>query len=430
MSNVAIIGAQWGDEGKGKVVDILARRFDYVVRFQGGHNAGHTVVIDGQKYALHILPSGVFNPDAVNVIANGVVVDPFQLVKEIRGFEEKGVKLTPKNLRVSDRAQVIMPYHGMIDRFRDGVSGPRKIGTTGRGIGPAYEWKAARRGVRFCDIRDREALAELIESEFEVLDRRYKDVAELEGWTAAKMLESMTEVLDILQPYVVDTVALLAEARAQEKSLLFEGAQATLLDLDFGTYPYVTSSNSCAAGITAGAGVPNSTVHNVIGICKAYATRVGEGPFPTELHDATGEELRKAGMEFGTTTGRPRRCGWLDLVALKYAHNINGYDTVAIMKLDVLDGQKELKVCTSYTINGEDTVNFPASARDLAKAQPNYQTLAGWDGSVADVRNYDDLPEAAKSYLAFIEDYVGCPVGLVSVGPDREQTIIRNAELF
>ena len=430
VTNLAVIGTQWGDEGKGKVVDLLARQYDYVVRFQGGHNAGHSVVINGVRFALHVLPSGVFNPNAVNVIGNGVVVEPLALVKEIKGMREKGIAITPQNLKISDRAHLILPYHGVIDRHRDSAPGMVKIGTTGRGIGPAYEWKASRHGVRFCDIGDREALKARLESEMQIIAGRYQNISEIAGMTAASILDEVAEALDMLEPHVADTVALLTRARKDGKTILFEGAQATLLDVDFGTYPFVTSSNSCSVGICAGAGVPAASVGNPVGIFKAYLTRVGEGPFPTELEDETGEALRKAGMEYGTTTGRPRRCGWLDLVALEYACNINGFGTLAMMKLDVLDELSEIKVCTAYEIDGRKVVDFPASGADLAKAVPVYETLPGWQTSVADTRSFEALPAAAKDYIGFIEKHCGVPVGLVSVGPDREQTIIRDQDIF
>jgi len=425
VTNYAVVGAQWGDEGKGKVVDLLANRFDYVVRFQGGHNAGHTVVFNGEKFALHVLPSGIFSRNAVNLIGNGVVVDPFSLIREIEGLAARGIAVTPANLKISDRAHLIMPYHGIIDRFSES-SGKRKIGTTGRGIGPAYEWKAARRGIRFCDIAHPDHLRAQIEAELELIHLRYGDIAELGQWTPATMMAHLTPALEFLAPYVADGVSLLADARARGADILFEGAQAALLDIDFGTYPYVTSSNSCAVGICAGAGVPPSAVERVIGISKAYTTRVGEGPFPTELMDADGDHLRKAGIEFGTTTGRPRRCGWLDLVALAYAHALNGYDTLAVMKLDVLDGFKTLRICTAYELDGKVISHFPASAVDLAAARPLYHELPGWAEPLTDIRHFRDLPAEAQAYIHYIEEHTGCPVGLVSVGPDRGQTILRD----
>ena len=427
--NVAVTGAQWGDEGKGKVVDTLAARFDYVIRYQGGHNAGHSVVFDGKRFALHVLPSGVFHPETINVIANGVVVEPFSLIKEIEGLHAEGIAISPQNLKISDRAHVIMPYHGIIDRFRDST-GQRKIGTTGRGIGPAYEWKTARCGIRFCDIEDQAHLKTLIEEGLDIIQRQYRDIDELANWTVSRVLDKMAPALATLAPYVTDCVRLLAEARDEKKSLLFEGAQATLLDIDFGTYPYVTSSNSSTTGICAGAGVPTKTVDRVIGIFKAYATRVGEGPFPTEIKEGVVDVLRKVGSEFGTTTGRPRRCGWLDLVALNYAHRINGFDSLAMMKLDILDHLEEIMVCTSYSLNGSNSKDFPASLMGLSQAKPNYQTFPGWKVATTHIRDYASLPQRAKSYLAFIEDYLNCPIGLISVGPDRGQTIIRDRRFF
>ena len=429
LANFAVIGSQWGDEGKGKVVDILARKFDYVVRFQGGHNAGHTVVFEGERFALHVMPSGIFQKSTVNLIGNGVVVEPFSLIKEIEGLRARGVAVTPENFNISDRAHIIMPYHGIIDRFRDSLSGERKIGTTGRGIGPAYEWKAARRGFRFADLAHPEHFRELLTAEMTGLHQRFQEIEELAEWSVDNTIEKLQPAFDFLKPFVVDSVTMLAKARAQNKTILFEGAQAVLLDIDFGTYPYVTSSNACAVGISAGAGVPPNSVHCTVGIFKAYATRVGEGPFPTELHDHMGEALRKAGLEFGTTTGRPRRCGWLDLVALKYAQDLNGLNILAMMKQDVLDGLDEIKIAYAYELDGEEISHFPASIVDLGRVKPLYHTLPGWKQTICDFRNFDDLPQAAKDYVYYIEKAVGCPIGLVSVGPDRAETIIRDERL-
>ena len=430
MTNLVVAGAQWGDEGKGKVVDVLARKFDYVIRFQGGHNAGHSVVFAGERFALHVLPSGVFNPNAVNLIGNGVVVEPFSLFKEIEGLRARGVELTPDNLKISDRAHIILPYHGIIDRFRDSHSEHRKIGTTGRGIGPTYEWKAARRGIRFCDIRHPEHFCSLVRKELNLIRQSYRDVEELKEWDEETTLARLSPILTFLEPFVVDGVRLLHQAREEGRTLLLEGAQATLLDIDFGTYPYVTSSNSCAAGVSAGCGLPPSAIDGVIGITKAYATRVGEGPFPTEEFGPAGDDLRKAGHEFGTTTGRPRRCGWLDLVALKYACRVNGYDTLAIMKQDVLDELDEIRICHAYELDGEQIDWFPASVYDLERLKPIYRTLPGWKTNLTEIQQYDDLPQNARNYVDFIEDFVGVPVGLISVGPDREQTIIRDPRFF
>ena len=425
MANFAVVGTQWGDEGKGKVVDILASKFDYVVRYQGGHNAGHSVVFKGERFALHVLPSGILNPKTINVIGNGVVVDPFALIKEIEGLAKRGITVSPENLKISDRAHVILPFHGILDRYRDSLSGQRKIGTTGRGIGPAYEWKAGRRGFRFCDIGHPDRLKDFLKMELTTISQLYHQVEELSQQDADTMVGQLLPALNFLHPFVVDSVSLLKEARVENKTLLFEGAQATLLDVDFGTYPYVTSSNSCAVGICAGAGVPPTSVQKVVGIFKAYITRVGEGPFPTELDDHHGEAMRKAGHEFGTTTGRPRRCGWLDLVALKYACNLNGFDTLAMMKLDVLDQFEEIRVCVAYRIGGKQVDAFPASLYDLQRAEPVYETLPGWQQDTGTIRSFEDLPDQAKNYIRFSEQHTGCPIGLISVGPDREQTMIR-----
>lgn len=430
MTNTAIVGAQWGDEGKGKVVDHLADKFAYVIRFQGGHNAGHTVVFNGERYALHVLPSGIFHPGTVNVIANGVVVDPFQLVKEIKGLREKGIEISPANLKISDRAHLIMPYHGIIDRHSDSRPGHRKIGTTGRGIGPTYESKVGRRGFRFCDIMDMGHFHKMVKGELADINQRFPEVGELRAWDADQTTEKLDQALAILRPFVTDAVYMLAEARSENKRLLFEGAQATLLDVDFGTYPYVTSSNSCAAGICAGAGVPPTSIQRVIGIFKAYQTRVGGGPFPTELEGETCDVLRRAGQEFGTTTGRPRRCGWLDLVALRYALTLNGFQSLAMMKLDVLDSLENIKVCVGYRIDGEITKRFPASAASLERCEPIYETLPGWQTPVNGVRRFEDLPAAAREYIAYIEEHTGSSIGFVSVGPDREQSIIRDTQFF
>lgn len=423
MTNVAIIGTQWGDEGKGKVVDALAHTFDLVVRFQGGHNAGHTVVFNDERFALHVLPSGIFQKNTVNLVGNGVVVDPFSLLKEIDGLTKRGIAITPDNLKISDRAHLILPYHGIVDRYRDSGGGMH-IGTTGRGIGPAYEWKAARRGIRFCDLAHRDNLRDMLAQQLSLLNQHYGDVDGLSEMTIDTLWRDLEPALDRLEPHVADGVALLAEARQQNKRILFEGAQAVLLDVDFGTYPYVTSSNSCAVGISAGAGVPPRTVQHIIGVCKAYTTRVGAGPFPTELDGEVAENLRDAGHEFGTTTGRPRRCGWLDLVALKYAHRLNGFDAIALMKMDVLDKMAEIGVCTTYRVDGQATDCFPASPIDLERAEPVYHYLPGWQTSLTECRTWDDLPKAAHDYINYIAEFIGCPVGLISVGPDRQQTIM------
>lgn len=427
--NTAVIGAQWGDEGKGKVVDVLARSFEYVVRFQGGPNAGHSVVFGGDRFALHVLPSGIFHPTATNIIANGVVVDPVSLVKEIKGLSDKGIQVDPSRLKISDRAHIIMPYHGIVDRHKEASNSEKKIGTTGRGIGPTYEAKVGRRGIRFCDLNYADYFWERAGENLAQMQASHPDCEALRQLTVADMKAQIQEALDFLHPFVTDTTAMLARVYKEKRSILFEGAQATLLDVDFGTYPYVTSSNSSAAGINAGCGLPPRAVDRTVGIFKAYATRVGEGPFPTELDDAVGESIRKAGHEFGTTTGRPRRCGWLDLVALRYTVEINGFDTLCIMKLDCLDHLQELFLCESYEIGGKTIETVPASAFELAAVTPRYRRMEGWNTSLENIREFDALPESCRTYLRHIEDYLDCPIGIVSVGPDREQTIVRDPAL-
>lgn len=429
MANFAITGAQWGDEGKGKIVDVVSPQFDLVIRFQGGPNAGHSVVFNGERFALHVLPSGIFQKHTQNIIGNGVVVDPQSLTKEIEGVTSRNIPITPANLKISQRAHLIMPYHRIIDQFRDkGDTGPI-IGTTGRGIGPTYEWKAARRGLRFCDVVNRPLFEKKLKEECAYIQRNFSHIKELAAWTYERILEEVTPALDLLAPFVTDTVSLLADARKQGAKFLFEGAQAALLDIDFGTYPYVTSSNSSTLGLHAGSGVPLNTVDQTIGIFKAYTSRVGAGPFPTELHDETGENIRVAGHEFGTTTGRPRRCGWLDLVALRYTHLLNNYTYLAITKLDVLDDFDTIKVAVNYDVDGTISNQFPAAAETLEAVKPQYKEFPGWKKDLGQIRRYEDLPQEARTYLDFIESYMGCPIGIVSIGPDRDQTIIREGRL-
>jgi len=430
LRNLVVVGAQWGDEGKGKVVDLLAPHYQTVVRFQGGNNAGHSVEFDGRRFALHLLPSGIFHQGSVNLIAGGVVVDPIALASEIQSFRDKGIEITASNLKISDRAHILMPYHGIIDRFRDKAPDRRTIGTTGRGIGPAYEWKAKRRGIRFCDLEDEIRFEHLLRNELEMLLHRYSDIPAIAELTYPGLRALLDAPLDLLRAHIVDGVTFLAERVEQESGILFEGAQACLLDVDLGTYPYVTSSNSCAAGVPAGAGVPANALHSVLGVTKAYASRVGEGPFPTELSGDIGEQLQTSGKEFGTTTGRPRRCGWLDLVALKFACRVNGFSSIALMKLDVLDGFQEVQLCYGYDHNGQTTDNFPASLAQLERARPLYRSFEGWQQPLHQARHWADLPQNARRYLDHICDYLGCPIDLVSVGPDREQTLIRPGGLL
>ncbi|MCB1044317.1 MAG: adenylosuccinate synthase [Acidobacteria bacterium] len=430
MRNVAVIGAQWGDEGKGKVVDVLARHFGCVVRFQGGNNAGHSVQFGGRHFALHLLPSGILEGQNINLIGNGVVVDPCALVAEMTGLEQQGISISADLFKISDRAHLVMPYHRILDQFRDTSPTQRKIGTTGKGIGPTYEWKAARRGLRFCDALARSGFEQRLRIELEQAQRVYSNVSELTTLTVDDVMDQVWPAIERLQPHVIDGVSFLYELNQNKTSILFEGAQATLLDVDFGTYPYVTSSNSCAVGITAGSGVPPRCIHGVIGITKAYTTRVGEGPFPTELTGSTGDALRVRGHEYGTTTGRPRRCGWLDLVALRYACQLNGYDSLAVMKLDVLDECDQIEFCVAYEIDGKTVTQFPASLHHLQKVKPIYESLPGWKTSTNTCKTLEGLPPAAQAYVQAVESFVSCPVDLVSVGPDRSETITRENGLF
>lgn len=422
MANVVVVGAQWGDEGKGKLVDLLSTRADVVVRYQGGNNAGHTLVVAGQKTVLHLIPSGILHPGRQCVIGNGVVIDPGVLLREIEGLMARGSLVDPGQLRISDRAHVILPWHKRIDALRERRAGDQKVGTTLRGIGPAYEWKAARAGIRMADLVDaasfRAAVARLLPEANMLL-------ASLggEALNEAEVIAECAPAAERLAPYVCDTVALLAEAIQRRARILFEGAQGTLLDVDHGTYPFVTSSNAGAGGVCAGAGVGPTAIDAVLGISKAYTTRVGSGPFPTELIGVEGERLREAGAEFGATTGRPRRCGWLDAVVLRYAARVNGLTGLAITKLDVLTGLPSIPICTGYRLGGEVLDTLPARQGELDRVEPVYERLPGWTEDLRDVRRWEALPATAQAYLRRIERLVGLPICLVSVGPGREQTL-------
>jgi adenylosuccinate synthase len=429
MTSVVIVGAQWGDEGKGKVVDRYAARSQNVVRFQGGNNAGHTLVVGGETTVLHLMPSGVLNPGVRSVIGNGVVIDLEVLVREVRNCMGRGL-IDPANgtnsLAVSDRAHLILPYLSRLDRARESVAGAGKIGTTGRGIGPTYEDKVGRRGLRVCDLLDPVRFRKLARSRFEAVDRLLKDLGG-EPYTDEEideMIDHQLALADVILPFICDTSKLLFEARSAGENILFEGAQGTLLDVDLGTYPYVTSSNCIAGAVCTGAGVGPTQIDGVVGICKAYTTRVGEGPFPTELHDELGEALRSKGGEFGATTGRPRRCGWLDLVAVRAAVRANGLTGLALTKMDVLDGLTELQVCTSYTHHGETLDAPPARSDAMADLQPVYESIDGWgDETVRGHQSFEQMPLAAQNYVRRIEEFIGVPVCLLSVGPDREETM-------
>lgn len=422
MSTRVVIGAQWGDEGKGKIVDLLSNEADYVVRFQGGANAGHTLKFDDKKVVLHLIPSGIFNGDADCVIGNGVVIDPIALVEEIKGVQEMGFSLEGRFF-ISQTAHVILPYHKLLDQLKEKRKGDAAIGTTGRGIGPAYVSKVSRVGIRMVDLLDRDILKEKIEQNLQDINFALENLYDEPVLNADDLLAELDEAIQALQPFICNTTNLMHEAIRNNKSVLLEGAQGTMLDVDHGTYPYVTSSSPSSGGACIGSGIPPTALDKVMGITKAYCTRVGNGPFPTELLDETGEKLREKGAEFGATTGRPRRCGWLDLVALKYVVQLNGINELTLTKMDVMDGFEEIQVCTGYKLNGEETDVFPLSLDDIEKVEPVYTSLPGWNESIEGLTDWDDLPETAKSYIHFIEKYLGVKFTVISTGPKRSETI-------
>ena len=423
---IVIIGAQWGDEGKGKVVDLLADRFDIVSRYQGGHNAGHSVYVGDKAFVLRLLPSGIIHPDKICVLGNGMVIDPKAFFEEVDQIAEKGIDVSPERLKVSSRAHLIMPYHRALDHTSEERLGNEKIGTTLRGIGPAYEDKAGRRGIRVSDALSPETLRMRIERNLEEANR----IIVLYGQQPLRADEIYAEIsplIERLRPFVTETSHFLAEARKQDKKILLEGAQATLLDVDHGTYPYVTSSNPTAGGASVGAGIPPHHITGVLGIVRTYATRVGEGPFPTEMLDdeqETAELIRQRGNEYGSVTRRPRRCGWFDAVATRYAAELNGFDSIALTKLDVLDTLDEIKVCTGYEIEGRRVETFPAVSHDLRLIKPVYETLPGWQEETLGITEFPQLPANARKYVEFLSAHIGVEIGLISTGPERDQTII------
>lgn len=423
MSTRVVIGAQWGDEGKGKIVDLLSDKADYVVRFQGGANAGHTLKFDDKKFVLHLIPSGIFNGDADCVIGNGVVIDPIALVDEIRGVQEMGFSLEGRFF-ISQTAHVILPYHKLLDQLKEKRRGGDAIGTTGRGIGPAYVSKVSRVGIRMVDLLDRDILRDKIDQNLKDINFALENLYKEPVLNTNDLMSELEEAIQTLEPYICNTTNLLHEGIQDNKSILLEGAQGTLLDVDHGTYPYVTSSSPTSGGACIGSGIPPTALTHVMGITKAYCTRVGNGPFPTELLDETGEELREKGAEFGATTGRPRRCGWLDLVALKYVVQLNGMNELTLTKMDVMDGFKEIKVCTGYKINGKETQVFPLSLEEIEQIEPVYTSLPGWNDSIEGITNWDDLPDTAKSYIRFVEEYLGVKFTIISTGPKRSETIL------
>ncbi len=421
--SVVVLGAQWGDEGKGKIVDLLTEKIGAVVRFQGGHNAGHTLVIGGKKTVLHLIPSGILRADTLCLIGNGVVLSPAALKKEIAELEATGVDVRSR-LKISPATPLIMPYHIALDQAREKAAGGKAIGTTGRGIGPAYEDKVARRGIRVADLKYPVELAEKLQS---ALDYHNFVLTKYLGVEAVDFQQTYDEALafgEYVEPMKTDIAGLLHDLRKQGKKVMFEGAQGSLLDIDHGTYPYVTSSNTTVGGALAGTGVGADSIDYVLGIAKAYATRVGGGPFPTELHDETGEDIRKRGQEFGATTGRPRRCGWIDIVALKRAVAINGISGLCITKLDILDGMPSLKMCIAYKYHGKQSEYAPLDAQGWDQCEPVYLEFPGWNETTAGITEWEKLPPAARAYLRALEELSGCPLAIVSTGPDRDATII------
>ncbi|HEY2845575.1 MAG TPA: adenylosuccinate synthase [Bryobacteraceae bacterium] len=424
MNNVIVLGAQWGDEGKGKVVDLLAERFAIVARYQGGHNAGHTVFIGAKKFILKLIPSGILRPGVTAVIGNGVVVDLAALAEEMKMLEAAGIDVQSQ-LRISNRAHVIFPFHRLVEKMSEARENRIPLGTTARGIGPCYEDKIGRRGIRIADLYDPASFRTLYDTLAE--DKQtLADTFKLEGPIDYTAIRCQTELLAAqIQPLVCDTSAFLAQAMAAGKRVLFEGAQGTMLDIDHGTYPFVTSSSAAAGGACTGLGVPPTRIEGVIGVSKAYITRVGTGPFPSECNDGSGDLLRREGNEFGSVTGRPRRCGWFDAPLLRYTAMINGFDTLFITKLDVLDQLEQIPVCVGYRLNGKEIDEMPATYGALDSIEPVYENVPGWRTSTRGVTQYDQLPEKARTYLKFLENRAGIEIGAVSTGPERTETIIR-----
>ena len=423
---IVVIGAQWGDEGKGKIVDLLAERFDVVARYQGGHNAGHSVKVADKSYALHLIPSGIIHPGKTCVLGNGMVIDPIAFFAEADRLTAQGLQVTPDRVKVSSRAHLILPYHRALDHTSEERLGNEKVGTTLRGIGPAYEDKAGRRGIRVADAMNPEVLRSRIErniADANLIIREYRGT-ELKPDEVFKEIAPLAERM---QAFVTDTTHFINRAVREGQSVLVEGAQATLLDVDHGTYPFVTSSSTTSGGVCAGLGLAPQKIGGVLGIVRTYSTRVGEGPFPTEMlagEEETGQLIRERGHEYGVSTGRPRRCGWFDAFATRYAAEINGFDTVALTKLDILDALDEIKVCVGYRRNGQTLESFPAVSQELREVEPVYETLPGWRTSTEGMTELEELPAAARAYVEFISAQIGVPVGLVSTGPERSQTIL------
>ena len=423
MANVVVVGAQWGDEGKGKIVDWLSERADVIARFQGGHNAGHTLVIDGEVYKLHALPSGVVRGGKLSVIGNGVVLDPWHLIEEIKTVRAQGIDISPETLMIAENTPLILPIHGELDRAREAQNSVAKIGTTGRGIGPAYEDKVGRRSVRVADLGDPATLERRVDRALVHHDALRRGLG-LDPIDRDGLLKRLTEVADEILPYAAPVWKVMTEARHAGKRILFEGAQGALLDIDFGTYPFVTSSNVIAGQAATGTGIGPGAIDFVLGIVKAYTTRVGEGPFPTELHDADGQRLGERGHEFGTTTGRKRRCGWFDATLVRQTCATSGMNGIALTKLDVLDGFDKLKICVGYELDGSRIDYLPTAADHQARCTPIYEEVDGWSESTEGARSWADLPANAIKYVRRVEELIACPVALLSTSPERDDTIL------
>ncbi len=428
MQSLAIVGAQWGDEGKGKIVDYIARDVDVVVRYAGGNNAGHTVVVKGKKTVLHLIPSSVLHRGKVGILGNGMVVDPAVLLEEMEGLRKKRIFLTAKNFFISDRAHLILPYHKRIDIAREQrMSRKTRIGTTGRGIGPAYEDKANRCGIRFSDLVNRDLFEEKLRNVVREKNAYLRGVLKQPGFSAASILKEYLEYARQLRRFVTDTTALLDRLFEGGKKVMFEGAQGTMLDIDHGTYPFVTSSSAGAGGVLTGSGIGPNRLHAILGVIKAYTTRVGEGPFPTELFDDVGAHLRKEGAEFGATTGRPRRCGWFDAVVGRYSVRINGMTGMVLTKLDTLTGLDPIRICTGYRVGRKVITDFPSDLSEVERAVPVYEDLPGWKEDIQGARRFEDLPQATIQYLKRLENLLGVPFSFISLGPQRDQTIVLQA---
>lgn len=426
MSNLVILGAQWGDESKGKLTDVYAEHAEVVARYQGGDNAGHTIVHGEKTFILHLIPSGILRPNTVNVIGNGVVINLETLFREIDGLQEQGVEISSDNLKISDRAHLIMPYHKLVEHYEQ-MGSTTKIGTTSRGIGPTYSDKMNRHaGIRVGDLLEFDNFQKKLDYNLETK----ADALQIGDVTRHDLIETYYQYAERITPYITDTVAFMHDAIATEKQILFEGAQGTMLDIDFGTYPYVTSSNCTAGAVCTGLGIGPKNIDEVLGVSKAYVTRVGGGPFPTEMPPDLDEEIRNIGKEYGATTQRPRRCGWLDLVALRYATQINGFTSIALTKLDVFDTLTDLQVCVAYRYKGKEITTFPSSLKALEECEPVYQTLSGWQEPLTEARSVTDIPQRTQAYIKFVSDYLNVPIPIISVGPDRNQIVTMGRPLL